>query len=38
MGGEALSPAKVLCPSVGECQVQVVGMEWVDEQGEEGRG
>jgi hypothetical protein len=24
MGGEALGPVKVLCPSIGECQ----GQEW----------
>jgi hypothetical protein len=27
MGGEALGPVKVLCPSIGECQVQK--WEWV---------
>jgi hypothetical protein len=26
MGGEALSPVKVLCPSIGECQGQEVGL------------
>ena len=26
MGGEALSPVKALCPSVGECQGQEAGM------------
>jgi hypothetical protein len=26
MGGEALVPVKVLCPSVGECQGQELGM------------
>ena len=26
MGGEALGPVKVLCPSIGECQVQEVGL------------
>jgi hypothetical protein len=26
MGGEALDPVKVLCPSTGECQGQEVGM------------
>jgi hypothetical protein len=26
MGGEALCPVKVLCPSVGECQGQEVGV------------
>ena len=26
MGGEALSPVKALCPSVGECQGQEAGV------------
>ena len=26
MGGEALGPVKILCPSVGECQGQEVGL------------
>jgi hypothetical protein len=26
MGGEALSPVKALCPSVGECQGQEAGI------------
>jgi hypothetical protein len=26
MGGEALGPVKALCPSVGECQGQEVGV------------
>ena len=26
MGGEALDPVKALCPSVGECQGQEVGV------------
>jgi hypothetical protein len=26
MGGETLGPVKVLCPSVGECQGQEVGV------------
>jgi hypothetical protein len=26
MGGEALVPVKVLCPSIGECQSQDVGV------------
>jgi hypothetical protein len=26
MGGEALSPVKVKCPSIGECQGQEVGV------------
>ena len=38
MGGEALGPMKVLCPSVGECQGQEVGLGWVGEQGGRGRG
>ena len=35
MGGEALGPVKVLCPSVGECQGQEAG---VDGLGSRGRG
>jgi hypothetical protein len=34
MGGEALGPVKVLCPSIGECQGQEVGVGGVGEQGE----
>jgi hypothetical protein len=35
MGGEALGPVKALCPSLGECQGQEVGVGgWVEEQGE----
>ena len=35
MGGEALGPVKVLCPSIGECQDQE--WEWVGwGAGEEG--
>jgi hypothetical protein len=35
MGGEALGPVKVLCPSIGECQ----GQEWESvDWGEEGGG
>jgi hypothetical protein len=26
MGGEALGPVRVLCPSIGECQGQEVGV------------
>jgi hypothetical protein len=26
MGGEALGPVKVLCPSIGECQGQKAGV------------
>jgi hypothetical protein len=26
MGGEALGPVKVLCPSIGECQYREVGV------------
>jgi hypothetical protein len=26
VGGEALGPVKALCPSVGECQAQEVGV------------
>jgi hypothetical protein len=33
MGGEALGPLKVLCPSIGECLVQEVGVS-----GNRGRG
>jgi hypothetical protein len=34
MGGEALGPVKVLCPSIGECQ----GQEWEWVGGEQGLG
>jgi hypothetical protein len=27
MGGEAFGPVKVLCPSIGKCQGQEVGMD-----------
>jgi hypothetical protein len=27
MGGEALGPMKVLCPSIGKCQDQEVGVD-----------
>jgi hypothetical protein len=36
MGGEALGPVKVLCPSTGECQDQE--WEWVSWGAEAGRG
>jgi hypothetical protein len=35
MGGEALGPVKVLCPSIGECQGQEEGMGGL---GSRGRG
>jgi hypothetical protein len=35
MGGEALGPVKVLCPSIGECQGQEAGKD-SDEQGKGG--
>jgi hypothetical protein len=35
MGGEALGPVKVLCPSVGECQGQEEGVGGL---GNRGRG
>ena len=37
MGGEALSPVKVLCPSVGECQGQEVGVGALESRGR-GKG
>jgi hypothetical protein len=36
MGGEALGPVKVLCPSIGEC-LDLQKQEWVD-WGAEGGG
>jgi hypothetical protein len=36
MGGKALGPVKVLCPSIGKCQSQEAGV-WVGEQ-REGEG
>jgi hypothetical protein len=36
VGGDALGPVKVLCPSIGECQGQEVGSGWVGEQGKWG--
>jgi hypothetical protein len=40
MGGKALGPVKVLCPSVGECQGQEVGVGGLESRrrGEENRG
>jgi hypothetical protein len=35
MGGEALGPLKVLCPSIGECRGQEVGVGGL---GSRGRG
>jgi hypothetical protein len=35
MGGEALGPVKVLCPSIGNARTRN-GSGWVGEQGEEG--
>jgi hypothetical protein len=35
MGGEALGSVKVLCPSIGECQSQEVGVGGL---GSRGRG
>jgi hypothetical protein len=37
MGGEALGPVKVLCPSIGECQGQEVGVGGLASRGR-GRG
>jgi hypothetical protein len=42
MGGEVLGPVKVLCPSMGECQGQEVGVDGLvirrKEEGSGGRG
>ena len=38
MGGEALSPVKALCPSVGECQGQEVGVGGLGSRAGEGIG
>jgi hypothetical protein len=40
MGGEALGPVKVLCPSIGECQGQKAGVGGLESsgRGEGGRG
>jgi hypothetical protein len=33
MGGEALGPVKVLCPSIGECQGQEAGVGGLESRG-----
>jgi len=33
MGGEVLGPVKVLCPSIGECQVQEAGVSGLGSRG-----
>ena len=39
MGGEALGPVKALCPSIGKCQGQEVGVGRLVSRGEgEGTG
>jgi hypothetical protein len=39
IGGEALGPVKVLCPSIGECQGQEEGVDvWVSRGGGGDRG
>jgi hypothetical protein len=39
MGGEALGPAKVLCPSIGECKGQEAGVGGLVSRGKgEGQG
>jgi hypothetical protein len=35
MGGEALGPVKVLCPSIGECLGQEVGVGGLGSRGRE---
>ena len=35
MGGEALGPVKVLCPSIGECQGQEAGVGGLVSRGSE---
>jgi hypothetical protein len=37
MGGEALGPLKVLCPNIGECLGQEVGMGGLGSRGSEER-
>jgi hypothetical protein len=37
MGGEALGPVKVLCPSIGECQGQEAGVGRLVSRGREER-
>jgi hypothetical protein len=36
MGGKAVGLAKIICPSIGECQGQEAGSGWVGEQGRGG--
>jgi hypothetical protein len=38
MGGEALGPLKVLCPSIGEYQGQEAGVGGLGNRGREGIG
>jgi hypothetical protein len=39
MGGEALGPVKILCPSIGECQGQETGVSGLGVRGSgEGMG
>jgi hypothetical protein len=37
MEGEALGPVKILCPSIGECLVQEVGVGGLGSRGREER-
>ena len=37
MGGEALGPVKVLCPSIGDCQGPEVGVSGLVSRGREGK-
>ena len=38
MGGEALGPVKALCPSIGECQGQEVGVGGLVSRGRAKKG
>jgi hypothetical protein len=38
MGGEALGPVKVLCPSIGDCQGQEAGVGGLGSRGGGDRG
>ena len=38
MGGEALGPVKALCPSIGECQGQEMGVSGLMNRVGRGRG
>ena len=38
LGGEALGPMKILCPSIGECQDQEVGVGGLASRGWRGSG